>query len=213
MTRIILTRHGHVDGIHPPRFRGRLDLPLTALGREQAGLLADHLATHGKPDAIYSSPLSRCVDTAAIIARRCGVRPEILSALLDFDYGEWTGKTHDEVKAADPMRYAQWWSRPQLVRPPQGEALQDIVARTADAVRSVLEQHRDETVVLVGHDSTNRAMLLTLLDQPLSAFWRFEQSPCAVTEIDITDNTVHVLSVNREMESQPVRRVAASSVA
>ena len=53
-----------------------------------------------------------------------------------------------------------------------------------------------ETIVFVAHDSTNRALLLQLLDQPLSAYWRLEQSPCGINEIDIADGIVRVRCIN-----------------
>ena len=61
------------------------------------------------------------------------------------------------------------------------------MARAANALRLVLARHPDDTIVLVGHDSVNRALLMQLLDQPLSAYWRLAQSPCCLNEIDITD--------------------------
>ena len=49
----------------------------------------------------------------------------------------------------------------------------------------VLARHATDTVVLVGHDSVNRALLLQLLDQPLSAYWRLSQDPCTLNEIEV----------------------------
>jgi broad specificity phosphatase PhoE len=60
----------------------------------------------------------------------------------------------------------------------------------------VLAAHPDDTVVLVGHDSVNRALLLALLDQPLSAYWRIAQDPCCLNEIDIIGGKVLVRRVN-----------------
>ena len=64
------------------------------------------------------------------------------------------------------------------------------MARAANALRLVLARHPDDTIVLVGHDSVNRALLLELLDQPLSAYWRIAQSPCCLNEIDVTDGKI-----------------------
>jgi hypothetical protein len=61
------------------------------------------------------------------------------------------------------------------VRFPDGESPQDLAARTADALRLVLARHGNDTIVLVGHDSVNRALLLQLMDLPLSAYWRIRQ--------------------------------------
>ncbi|HQS44931.1 MAG: hypothetical protein B7Y12_01225 [Rhizobiales bacterium 24-66-13] len=202
MTHLILTRHGHVEGISPPRFRGRHDLPLTPTGREQARRLGTFLASRPKIDAIYTSPLSRCIDTGVAIATATSVKATAIPELADIDYGEWTGKTHEEVERADPERYALWWRQPQLVRPPKGDSLQDLVARTAEAVREIIDHHPDDRVVLVGHDSSNRALLLTLLDLPLSAFWRFQQSPCNLTEIEVSSRSVRVDCINETLHLQ-----------
>jgi broad specificity phosphatase PhoE len=69
---------------------------------------------------------------------------------------------------------------------PNGEALQDLAARTGNVLRFVLSRHSSDTIVLVAPDSTNRALLLQLLDLPLSSYWRIAQRPCCINEIDIT---------------------------
>ena len=198
MTKILLTRHGHVEGIQPERFRGRADVPLTELGVAQAKAVADRIAQAWSPVAIYTSPMSRCVATGRSIAEACQRQAESLASLNDLDYGLWQWKTRDEARRAWPALHDAWYATPHLVRFPGGESLQDLVARTADALRFVLARHvlESDTVVLVGHDSVNRALLLQLLDQPLSAYWRIEQAPCALNEIDILDGEVRVRHVN-----------------
>jgi broad specificity phosphatase PhoE len=87
MTKILLTRHGHVEGIKPERFRGREPLPLTALGRDHAAAVAQRIAGAWHPRKISTSPLSRCVATGAVIATACGIPAEICDDLNDIDYG------------------------------------------------------------------------------------------------------------------------------
>jgi broad specificity phosphatase PhoE len=70
------------------------------------------------------------------------------------------------------------------------------VARAANALRFALARHPDDTIVLVGHDSVNRALLMQLIDQPLSAYWRIVQSPCCLNEIDADDGRICVQRVN-----------------
>jgi probable phosphoglycerate mutase len=186
MTKILLTRHGHVEGIRPARFRGRAELPLTDHGLAQADALARRISQHWKPVAVYTSPLQRCVVTGAKIAAACGITASVNEGMGDIDYGTWQMRTHDEVKAETPEAYRLWREAPHLVRFPKGESLQDVVARTANALRLVLAQYANDTVVLVGHDSVNRALLLQLLDQPLSAYWRLSQDPCTLNEIEVS---------------------------
>jgi phosphoserine phosphatase len=196
MTKILLTRHGHVEGITPERFRGRKELPLTLRGRAEAKALAARIAGAWQPSKIYTSPMGRCVETGAAIAGACGIPAAICDGLNDLDYGDWQFKTFEDARQQDPPLFARWFAAPHLVRFPRGEALQDAVARTADVLRSVLASHAGETIVLVGHDSANRALLLQLLDQPLSAFWRLAQSPCCLNEIDIGRESIRVVRLN-----------------
>jgi len=196
MTKILLTRHGHVDGLQPERFRGRAELPLTRRGVGEAEALAARIAHGWKPAIVYASALQRCVVTGTIIANACGIRAVALDGLMDIDYGAWQMRSHEEIAAEQPEAYRLWRTAPQRARFPDGESLQDLVARTADALRLVLERHPAETVVMVGHDSVNRAILLQLLDQPLSAYWRLTQSPCALNEIDIEGVEVRIGRIN-----------------
>ena len=140
--------------------------------------------------------MSRCIATAAAIARATGVTAKTCEDLNDIDYGAWQFKTFAEAKTQDATLFAAWFAKPQLVRFPKGESLQDLAARTANALRMVLARHRDEIVVLVGHDSVNRALLIELLELPLSAYWRLAQEPCCINEIDVSEAGVCVRTIN-----------------
>jgi phosphoserine phosphatase len=198
MTKIVLTRHGHVEGISPERFRGRTNLPLTELGWAQAKAVAARIARTWRPSVVYTSPMNRCIATADEIAKACGIASKILEELNDLDYGQWQWRTDDEVRTSWPDLLPLWYAAPHLLRFPDGDSLQDLVARTANALRIVASRHQTatETVVLVGHVSVNRALLLQLLDQPPSAYWRIAQSPCAINEIDVVDERIRVLRIN-----------------
>ncbi len=196
MTKILLIRHGHVEGIKPERFRGREPLKLTARGRAEAAAVAHRVAGFWRPSKIYMSPMGRCVETAAAIAKACGIVSEVCDDLNDMDCGDWQFKTYEQARDDDPTLFAAWFATPHLVRFPSGESLQDVVARTANALRLVLARYPGDTIVFVGHDSVNRALLLQLLDQPLSAFWRIEQGPCCLNEIDVAGGKICVLRLN-----------------
>lgn len=196
MTKILLTRHGNVEGIDPPRFRGREPLELTARGRSEAARVARRIAAAWRPVAIYTSPMSRCVATGAAIARACGIAAEVCDDLNDIDYGAWQFKTFDEARADDPAMLSAWFATPHLVRFPNGESLQDLAARAANALRFVLIRHPRDIVVLVGHDSINRALLLQLFDLPLSAYWRIAQEPCCLNEIDADGEKIRIQRLN-----------------
>jgi probable phosphoglycerate mutase len=197
MTRLLLIRHGHVDGIQPERFRGRTDLRLTPEGLRQVAATARRIASRWQPVRVYSSPLERCLQTGQEIAKTCRIELSVLEDLNDLDYGEWRWRLHSEVRAQWRELFDRWRSAPHWVRFPGGESLQDLIARTANVVRLAIERHPNETVVVVGHESGIRAMLLQLLDQPLSAYWRLAQDPCAVNEVNLFGHGARVLRLNQ----------------
>lgn len=197
MAKILLVRHGHVEGISPERFRGRADLPLTAEGQRQATETAQRIAAGWRPAAIYSSPMGRCLATAAAIGRPVGLSPVAVAGLNDIDYGNWQGLTPDEARRRWAEEVDTWYRKPDWAVVPGGETLQDVLARTTAALRDIVRRHPGDTVVVVGHDGVNRVLLLHALGLPLSRFWRIRQSPCAINEIDFERNGFTILSVNQ----------------
>src|SRR5690242_21925692 len=112
MSKIILCRHGEVEGIAPPRFRGRAELALTPRGFAQAEALAARIAAEFRTAAIYASPLQRCMQTGAAIARATGAALAPLPPLIDIDYGDWQWKTLDEAQQEFPEQFACWLELP-----------------------------------------------------------------------------------------------------
>lgn len=196
MTKILLVRHGHVEGIKPERFRGRQDIPLSEQGLTESRTVAQYIALHWHPTAIYASPLQRCVRTGEEIALRCGTYVRKIEELQDLDYGDWQWRTHAEVNALWPEQSELWRKAPHRMRFPQGESLQDLSKRVADCLRLILQRHENETVIVVGHDSGNRVLLLELLGMPLSAYWHLAQDPCGVSEIDVSAHGAKAIRIN-----------------
>ena len=196
MTRIVLVRHGDVEGISPERFRGRRDVDLSALGVRQARALAQRIAKQWEPKIVYTSPLRRCVQTAEAIAAACGAPSATLDDLNDLHYGDWEWRTHEEVRAQWPTLIERWFEAPHLMRFPGGESLQELVARVSNVPRLVYERYPQQTVIVVGHSAGNRALLLQTLDQPLSAYWRLGQDPCGLSEIEILEHRTKVDRLN-----------------
>lgn len=196
-TTVVLVRHGHVPGIEPATFRGRSDIELTERGIHEARNTAQWIAKRWRPTIVYTSPRRRCIDTGGWIARRCNVLAQTLSFLDDLDYGQWQSRTHEDIEREFPRLYQRWRQAPHLMRFPEGESLQDLVARAADALRRAEQRHAAQTIVMVGHDSLNRALLMHILGQPLSSYWTIEQAPGAINEISITGDQPVVLSVNQ----------------
>jgi len=197
MSTLILIRHGESEWNAKGLFTGWVDAGLSERGRAEAASVARRVAGDWLPSIIYTSPMGRAVETAAAIASACRLAtPEACADLNDIDYGAWQFKTLTDAKAEDPALFAAWFATPQLVRFPNGESLQDLAARAANALRLVLGRHPADTVVAVSHDSLNRALLLQCLGLSLSSYWRLAQSPCCINEIDIADGKARIQRLN-----------------
>ena len=197
MSRIILVRHGHVDWIAPERFRGRAELALSDLGRRQAQAGARYIAKTWKPEAVYTSPLSRCRETAAAIAGPFQLEPQSVEGFCDIDYGEWQGLTREEAAARWPDETELWFHVPHLAAIPGGETLAALLSRATAALQDIVRRHPDGTVVLVGHDSVNRVLLLFALELPLSRYWHLRQNPCGVNELFFDNGSFIIGSINQ----------------
>jgi probable phosphoglycerate mutase len=197
MTRIILVRHGHVEWLAPERFRGRAELPLSDLGRRQAQAAAGYIAASWKPQAVYTSPLGRCRETGAAIAAPFRLEPQPIEGLADIDYGEWQGLTREQAKERWPEETELWFRKPHLAAIPGGETLAAVLSRATAALRDILRRHPDGTVVVVGHDSVNRVLLLFALEAPLSRYWHLRQEPCGVNELLFDNGSFIIGSINQ----------------
>jgi probable phosphoglycerate mutase len=197
MTRIILVRHGHVEWLAPERFRGRAELPLSDLGRRQAQAAAGYIAASWKPEAVYTSPLGRCRETGAAIAAPFRLEPQPIEGLADIDYGEWQGLTREQAKERWPEETELWFRMPHLAAIPGGETLAAVLSRATAALRDILRRHPDGTVVVVGHDSVNRVLLLFALEAPLSRYWHLRQEPCGVNELLFDNGSFIIGSINQ----------------
>ncbi len=193
---VILVRHGHVEGIDQPMFRGRLDLPLTSLGRRQAELTCDYIRRIATLDAIYSSPLARCITTSSTIGGPLGLAPIPEQGLIDIDYGAWQGRVVSEVARESAAEVSLWFRAPEEAAIPGGETLRSLSDRVRAATAGILKKAAGNTVAIVGHDSVNRVILLHALGLRLSQFWQFGQSPGAVNRLEYAGEDWTIHSVN-----------------
>ena len=148
--------------------------------------------------------MGRCVETGAMIGKAVSLSPSTLLRLNDIDYGDWQGLTRDQAHARWPAEIDLWYARPDWAAIPNGENLQQVLARAVAALRDILRRHPDETVVLVAHDSVNRVLLLHALELPLSRYWRIKQSPCCINELDVGPSGFTIHSMNCTSHLSPL---------
>lgn len=179
MTRFFLVRHGQTGWNKEARFRGRVDIELDERGVKQAEATAERLAGC-EATAVFSSPLRRAVMTAEPVARRLGLEVAPLEGINDMDFGSWEGRSVDEVRERDGELFEQWRLRPDVIRIPEGETLDEVRDRAAAALDELGGRYENDTVVLVTHRVVCKVLLCYLLGLDNSHFWRIAQDTAAV---------------------------------
>jgi len=166
---IYLMRHGEITQSSPRRFVGRRDLPLTELGRTQAAQWGQRLRGAGF-QTVYTSPLSRCQDTARLTApgREIVVEP----GWTEISLGEWEGLSVDEVRERFPGEYEARGEDLAGHRPQGGESFAQVAKRVTPLLEALGEG--PAPVLVVAHSGVIRAGLCRLLGLPLGHLLRLE---------------------------------------
>ena len=152
MTTLLLTRHGETDWNAQHRWQGQSDPPLNERGREQARALAAELDGF---DVVYASDLARARETAEIVAQGREVRVD--ERLRERRFGRWEGLTRDEIGNRFADELARWRSGdgPGAA---DAEPFDAFAARVGAFLQDVVSRHPDETVLIVAHGGTIRAI-------------------------------------------------------
>jgi broad specificity phosphatase PhoE len=193
MTKFLLCRHGaHVLG--PDVIAGVSERAvLSELGKSQAGALGARLAGAGV-DAIYSSPVARVKESAALASAQLEVPVQTSEALTEVRFGEWEGLTLEELRPR--ALWKQWNAFRSGTRPPGGETLLEVQSRIVAEMEWLRALHPEQTVALFSHGDVIKAAVAYLLGVPLDLFQRIEISLSSVSVVAIGEFGPWVLCVN-----------------
>ncbi len=198
-TRLYLIRHGQSAGNAEGRFGGHGPTPLSDLGRRQAEMTAKALAKEGI-SAIYSSDLTRAVETAEPLARLLDLPIHQSPAFRERHVGVLEGLTFDESKEAYPKDYYALVNRSIHHVITKGESYRHLLRRITQKVNEVLRIHQGERVAIFSH--TGAICFLTL--HLLGAIHRgTKQTPwlitsnCGINRFEIRNRSnIRVLAIN-----------------
>jgi broad specificity phosphatase PhoE len=179
--RILLIRHGETEWNRLHRFQGRSDVPLNQRGREQARALAAALKEEPLV-AIYSSPLSRALETARIVKRfHPLIHLFVEEGLIEMDLGEFDGMEAQEWATRYPEFLATWREDPSSVHMPGGESLGDVQSRVLDTLERIAGSHVPGSNLLIsGHNFVNLTLLCHAMQIPLARFRRVGQGTASL---------------------------------
>ncbi|MEU8136112.1 bifunctional RNase H/acid phosphatase [Streptodolium elevatio] len=183
-TTCVLLRHGETALTPQKRFSGvGGDPELSERGLWQAERAAELLAARGTIQAIVSSPLARCRQTAAAAARRLGLQVRVEEGFRETDFGAWEGLTFGEARERWPDELAAWLASPDAP-PPGGESFTEVARRVVVARDKVLARYPAKTVLVVTHVTPIKTLVRLALDAPAQSMFRMELSAAALTAIN-----------------------------
>jgi len=193
MTRFLLIRHAATE-LLDRRIAGRMTgIHLSSVGRAQAERLARQLATRDI-GTIYSSPQARARETAMALRDNIEARIRIADELDEIDYGDWTGRTFEELSGITEWRAFN--AVRSCARIPNGEFMPDVQARAIGLMERLCKRHWGLTVTLVSHADVIRSALAHCLGMSLDFSLRLEISPASISTVAMDLYGPRVLCIN-----------------
>lgn len=190
MKRLILVRHGEPLG-HEGRCVGQWDCPLSDAGGSQIRALAcaARESIEALSPSIVTSDLARARESARIITDIWSLdaaKIRVDRMLRESHFGDWDGRTWQEITEDDPVRSAEWGASWTTVAPPNGESLPVFTARVGASLDALLRSP-DECICVVGHAGWIRVATALLLGERVEAVFERPLAYAQASMIEVSD--------------------------
>jgi broad specificity phosphatase PhoE len=183
-TRLLLIRHAEVDDAYHRVFGGRIDMPLSPLGRQQAVVLAEYLTRKFKIDALYTSPMKRVQLTLEPLLARLPLQSVVLEDLREVDFGSWTGLSWDQIADRFGVTAFDWLEHLERGTMPDAEPEEIFRRRVSSSLQRVLEEQPGRSVLIACHGGVIRMALSVLLNLPLHKMTHLEVEYASLTWVN-----------------------------
>jgi len=189
---IFLCRHGQTEHNSNGIVQGQMESRINGKGKEQARKLRDRLAG-SDISKVYSSSMTRALETAEIVAEPHDVEIEEVDELKEVARAEFEGERFEdlieEITNAETEDY--------LWKPEGGESLEELKDRSVKFLNGIKEQHREERIIVISHGGTISSTLMGLLGHSARNSYRIKQGNCSVNELKwSSDKSWSIHSVN-----------------
>ncbi len=211
MIHLVLVRHGESVWHTDNRYAGSSDIALTPRGYRDAEILAQW-ANGVQLDALWTSPLSRTLETAAAVTRTTGLQPHIDARLREIDFGQGEGHTKTEMQQLFPESLTAFQHDPVNHHLPGGEDPREAVARARACFSAIEQLYPGGKVLVIAHNTLIRLALCSLLGIPLERYRSVFPSlrNCTLTEVRLEGDEAGLLSFNAPIPLQDSLSAPAS---
>ncbi len=196
-TTIFLVRHAEHELLGRVLCGRMPGVSLGEAGWQQALRLGRRLQREGLA-ALYTSPLTRTRETAAVIGQQCGLAADIATEFEEIDFGRWTGASFDRLNP-DPA-WQGWNAERASGRPPGGESMAEAQARAVAGVRRIEALHPEASVAIVSHADVIKSVLAWCLGLSMDFHARFEIGPASVSAMAMYGTGTKVLWMNEAVK-------------
>ena len=166
---LYFVRHGETIYSQTGGYCGDLDPELTPAGQQMAESLANAMKAIAW-EAVYVSPMKRTIATAMPLCNAIGIEMQLREGLKEIQYGEWEGKTQEEVKQHYSNEYVHWMTEPAWNAPTGGETAVEVASRASLVVAEITEKFEAGNILVVSHKATIRLILCSLLGIDLGRY-------------------------------------------
>lgn len=196
-TDIFLVRHGETESNRLHINMGRSDDDLNASGYKQVERLSTRLQV-SKIDSVYSSPLKRAKDTAGIIAGPRHLPVKLVDDLTEIDIGEWTRLPLVEIRQKWPDLLERWRENPAQVSVPGGENFNQVAQRAQRALKAIISDNPDATVLIVSHEIVIKTIIMQALEATFHIYRRFEIGNASLSQLTFREGNLLVITINEK---------------
>lgn len=193
MTKLILIRHGESVFNLKKRYSGQLDVPLTEKGIEQAKITAEYILKSYKIDAVYSSDLSRAIETARPVAELLGLEIKTDRRLREINAGKWQGLFFDDVKTKYKEDYEFYKNNPLTARTTGGEGAVDVLERVYEAILDIAGKNSGKTVLVSFHNGPLKYLQVPMLGVGFDGTKSLPNN--SITEVDVEGEEFKVIKL------------------
>jgi broad specificity phosphatase PhoE len=164
MKNIYLVRHGESIANINKIFAGQFDAPLTELGKRQSQCVLNYFKDKDINE-IYSSSLTRAVDTIKPTAEYFSLKINLDARLKEINGGDWEGKLYEEIRE-ESYQFREVWKK-DLVNCicDNGESVRECAKRVFDAFLDILKNSKSKNIIICSHAFAIRAILANALYQ------------------------------------------------
>ena len=167
--KIFITRHGETIWNTEGKMQGHLNSDLTEKGVEHTKKLNTYLKDINF-DKVFCSPLGRAIQTADILTKEKDVEFEIIDNLAEMNFGCWEGMTHSKVKEIYTDKHYNFWNKPQLYTPIDGESFEELIHRAQILLNDIINKNY-ENILIVSHAIMVKALYYVMKNYTIEEFW------------------------------------------